>query len=246
MQPKNVLITGASSGIGAALALHYSKPGVLIAITGRDYGRLHEITKQCQDRGAEVIMASIDVTHKEAMQEWINEVNEQHSLELVIANAGISNAGEDRGENFDRKIFEVNLDGVLNTIHPAIKIMQQAGGGQIAIMSSLASMISAPRAPAYCASKSALRVYGEALRNSLRKFNIKVSVICPGFVKTPLTDRNKYHMPFMMSVDKAACLSAKGLAKNHGLITYPKRMYFLLWLLRVLPHRLQEMVFSYL
>jgi short-subunit dehydrogenase len=117
--------------------------------------------------------------------------------------------------------------------------MQKRKHGQIALMSSMAGIIHGlPRAPAYCASKAAVKSFGEGMRGKLRNVGIDVSVICPGFVKTPLTNINKYRMPFLISVEKASRIIVKGLARNKGLIVFPLRMYFLMWLLHLLPHKL--------
>lgn len=107
--------------------------------------------------------------------------------------------------------------------------------GQIPIMSSLASFRGLPGAPAYSASKAAARSYGEALRGTLHNYNVGVSVICPGFIRTPLTDVNRFRMPLLMEPDRAALLIRRGLARNRARIAFPLRLYALVWLLGVLP-----------
>jgi short-subunit dehydrogenase len=115
--------------------------------------------------------------------------------------------------------------------------MQQAKKGQIAIISSLAAFRGFPGAPAYCASKAAVKVYGEALRGLLRPDGIRVSVVCPGYIKTPMTDTNTFKMPLMIPSDKAAKHIADGLAKNRPLIAFPSILYVIVWMLMVLPAR---------
>jgi short-subunit dehydrogenase len=244
--PKSILITGASSGIGEALAKAYAKPGIILSLTGRTEERLRKVAEQCRELGATVEISVIDVRDTARLRSWIEERDADVPLDLVIANAGISNAGEEKGEQFDKDIFTVNLFGILNTVYPAISVMQKRKHGQIALMSSMAGIIHGlPRAPAYCASKAAVKSFGEGMRGKLRDVGIEVSVICPGFVKTPLTDVNKYPMPFLISVEKASKIIVKGLARNKGLIAFPLRMYFLMWLLHLLPHKLAERIVAW-
>ncbi|MFO1189936.1 MAG: SDR family NAD(P)-dependent oxidoreductase [Alphaproteobacteria bacterium] len=133
-----------------------------------------------------------------------------------------------------------------NTILPAADIMRarpaDAAGrrGQIAIMSSLASFRGFGYAPAYCASKAALRVFGEGLRAALAKAGISVSVICPGYIKTPMTAGNPFPMPLMMDVDRAARIIRRGLARRRGRIAFPWPMYVAVWLLAALPDRIAD------
>lgn len=233
--PKSILITGASSGIGKALAEQYAAPGVTLFLTGRNIVRLDNLAATCQQKGATVFTAVIEIEDAKNLRTWIEGCDKKAPLDLVIANAGISNAGQKASEELERKIFNINLIGVLNTVYPAIDAMRSRKSGQIALISSLAAMHGFAYAPAYCSSKAAVKVYGEALRNALKKDGIQVNVICPGFIKTPLTDPNPYPMPFIMSVEKAANIIIKRLAKNKGLIAFPKRMYGFLWALRLLP-----------
>ncbi|HEU0117765.1 MAG TPA: SDR family NAD(P)-dependent oxidoreductase, partial [Alphaproteobacteria bacterium] len=190
-----------------------------------------------QRQGAAVLMKLGDVTDAEGLAAWIKECDQQQPLDLVIANAGISMAsgGGDANDEKPRKIFAINVDGTLNTISPAIPLMLQRKRGQIAIMSSLASFIGLAGAPAYSASKAAVRVYGESLRYELASQGVEVNVICPGFIKTPLTDHNHFKMPFLMDVEKAARIIQKGLGVNRGRIAFPWPMYAMTMLLAALP-----------
>ena len=237
--PEAILITGASSGIGAALARVYAAPDVSLALTGRHEDRLAAVAAQCRDRGADVTTATLDVTDSAALADWIAAMDKARPLDLVIANAGISGGtdkaagGED--ESQARRIFAVNLDGVINTVMPAIAAMRPRRRGQIAMMSSLAGFRGFPGAPAYCASKAAVKAWGESLRGSLRGDGIDVSVICPGFVVSPMTAVNPFPMPLLMETDRAAALIARRLARSHGRIAFPWPLYFLVWLIGALP-----------
>ena len=247
--PKNILITGASSGIGAALAEYSAQEGCTVFLSGRNSERLQEIADICRAKGAKVVTALVDVTDKEAMYNLITQSNEEASLDLVIANAGISGgtAGRLDGEPISeaRKIFDVNVTGVFNTVEPALDIFKDVQAEkQIAIVSSLAGFRGWPSAPAYSASKGAVRYYGEALRGALSKTNINVNVICPGFVKTRLTDKNEFPMPFLMSGEKATSIIAKGLAKDKGRICFPLPVHFTSWFIGILPDCVAQIVLS--
>lgn len=243
--PRSILITGASSGIGEALALAYAEPGMRLALGGRDPGRLEAVAAACRARAAEVAAAVIDVTDRAAMARWLEDCERARPVDLVIANAGIG-AGTEEGAESEaqtRDIFAVNLDGVLNTVMPLIPRFLARGRGQIALMSSLASFRGFPGAPTYCASKAALRVWGEGLRGDLGPRGVEVSVICPGFVVSRMTARNKFRMPFLMPADRAAAIVRRGLARDRGRIAFPWPMYFAIWLAGTLPPILTDPLF---
>lgn len=246
--PKAILITGASSGIGEALALHYAKKDIFLALSGRNEIRLQAVVDACKAKGADVDMAVIDVTERGGMEDWITEMDQLHTLDLVIANAGISGGtgGVMNGEPVRqaRAIFDVNVMGVLNTIEPILPRMIARRAGQIAFISSMAGFRGFPSAPAYSASKGAVRFYGEALRGALAKTGVCINVICPGFVKSRMTDANDFHMPFLMETDKAAAIIAEGLAKNKGRIAFPLSVHFSSWLLSVLPDCIAQKLLS--
>ena len=242
-EPRSVLITGASSGIGAALARAYAAPGRRLALGGRDRARLDATAALCHAAGAHVAAAVLDVTDRAAMAAWIAGEDDRRSLDLVIANAGISagTGGGGESEAQVRRIFAANVDGVLNTIHPAIARMAARAPrpgharGQIAIVSSLAGYRGFPGAPAYSASKAAVKVYGEALRGELKALDIDVSVVCPGYVATPMTEANDFPMPGLMSAERAAQIIVRGLARNRPRIAFPWTTAAGAWLAAALP-----------
>lgn len=245
--PASILITGASSGIGAALALDYAAPGVTLGLTGRDGKRLRDIARACEAKGARVQMETVDVTDAEAMADLIGRLDAVTPLDLVIANAGVSSGtrtreddarGEDEAQA--RGIFAVNLDGVLNTVWPTVRAMTPRQNGQIAIVSSLAGYRGLPGAPAYSASKAAVKAYGEALRPRLAPKGIRLSVICPGFVESRITAENRFPMPFLMSSGRAAAIIRKGLARDCGLIAFPWPMRLISWVFACLPAAVSE------
>lgn len=239
----NILITGANSGIGRALAIAYSAPNINLFLCARDAKRLEDIKQICQELKANVFTKSIDVKDESAMREFIDGIAK---LDLIIANAGISagTSGGTESVKQIKEIFAVNIDGVLNTINPAIGKMKAQRAGQIAIISSLAGFRGLPSSPAYSASKAAVRVYGEALRGNLQEFGIKVNVVCPGYIKTPMTDVNKFYMPFIMPAARSAQIIKRGLEKNKSRIAFPFPLYFVVWLAALLPPCLTDGIFA--
>lgn len=166
----------------------------------------------------------------------------------MVANAGISagtasgGAGSEAGESAEqtRRIMAVNLDGVLNTVLPLVPRFRERGAGQIALMSSMAAFRGFPGAPAYCASKAAVKAWGESLRGWLGPEGVRVSVICPGFVESRITAANDFPMPFIMSGDKAAQIIKRGLSRDKGRIAFPFPTYLASWLAGALARRSGE------
>ena len=233
----HILITGASSGIGAALALDYAAPGVRLSLHGRSVERLASVQTDAEKRGAVVTTHGSDVTDTASMSAWINAMDQLQPLTLVIANAGVSQGSDRSGANFTKTqaLFAINWDGTLNTIHPAIACMVERKHGQIAIVSSLAGFRGFSGSAAYCASKAALRIYGEGLRAELAPQGVKINIICPGFVKTPMTDVNQFPMPFLMDAARAARIIRQGLHSNRAQIAFPWQMSWLVRLVSALP-----------
>jgi short-subunit dehydrogenase len=241
-EPRAILITGASSGIGAALANAYAAPDMVLALTGRDAARLTAVAASCTARGARVVTTTIDVTDGAALAAWIAATDGATPLDLVIANAGISAGTGGAGETAEqaRRILAVNVDGVLNTVLPLLPRMMARGRGQVALMSSLAAFRGLPGAPAYCASKAAVRIWGEALRADVAPHGVDVSVICPGFVASAMTAVNRFPMPLLMPAERAAAIIRRGLARNKARIAFPWRMYALVRLLAAMPPAMIE------
>lgn len=242
--PSSVLITGASSGLGAGLARVLARHGATLHLSGRNAARLEEVAAGCRARGAEVHATVVDVTDRDAAARWVAASEAIRPLDLVIANAGISAGTSGGGESDDqaRAIFAVNVDGVFNTVQPALPFLRARGRGQVGIVSSLAGFRGFPGAPAYCASKAAVRVWGEALRGEMAPFGIGVSVICPGFVETPMTAVNRFPMPFLMDAERAARIMAHGLERNRGRIAFPWPMHLLARVGACLPSALMDAI----
>lgn len=237
-QPNSIAITGASSGIGEALAIEYAGPGVTLALCGRNESRINAVAGACRARGADTDGSVLDVTDADAMAAWIEKLNSRAPLDLVIANAGI--AAESGHGDQTREIFAVNLDGVINTVLPALNPMRDRRRGQIAIVSSLAGYRGFPGAPAYSASKAAAKAWGEALRGQLHRDGVEVSVICPGYVTTRMTVDNKFPMPMLMTAERAAIIVRRGLERNRGLIAFPLLMHWIAWMIGSAPGRIVD------
>ena len=173
--PQHILITGASSGIGEALAIHYAAKDTVLFLCGRNADRVQAVKQACEVKGAVVYAEQIDVT-----ADWITRCDETAPLDLVIANAGVS-AGPGDGNiesaKTTRLIFAVNVNGVLNTVLPALERMKPRRKGQIAMTSSLAGYRGLPSAPAYSGSKNAVRAWGEALRGAMKPEGLEINVI---------------------------------------------------------------------
>ena len=215
---------------------------MLLALGGRDADRLEAVAGDCRASGAAVLPALVDVTDRQAMAAWIVTIEARAPLDLVIANAGISGGGGEGEADPQRirRMFAINVEGTLNTIEPALPPMLARRRGQIALMSSLAAFRGMPSAPAYCASKAAVRVYGEALRARLHGSGVSVSVVCPGFVRTPLTARNPFPMPMIMEPEGAAALIQAGLRRRRPQIAFPWRGHLAMRLLAALPPGLAD------
>ena len=241
----SILITGASGGIGSALALAFAAPGVHLALGGRDRTRLETVAGRCRREGATVESTLVDVTDRAAMAAWLLAVDRATPLDLVIANAGTAGPGGYGGPgggdpDVARAIFAVNLEGVLNTILPILPAISGRGRGQIALMSSLAGFRGQPSAPAYCASKAAVRVWGEGLRGRLGRQGVTVSVICPGFVHTAMTANNPFPMPLAMTPERAAAIIRHGLRRRRPQIAFPRALHLGVRLLDALPSSLAD------
>lgn len=243
---RSVLITGASSGIGAALATVCAAPGVTLSLCGRSEERLAAIAAHCEALGATVSVAVIDVIDRAAVKSWVEDADNAAPLDLIIANAGVSGdtSNTDQDTERERLIRQTKINGVLNTLDAAIPRMTARRAGQVAIMSSLASFRGLPSAPQYAAANAWARSYGEGLRGRLASDGIGVTVICPGFVHSRITGANKFRMPLIMNSGRAAEIILRGLGRNRPRIAFPWIFYTLVNLLAVLPPSLTDRLFA--
>ncbi len=237
---RNIVITGASSGIGEALALDYAATGIALGLTGRDAARLEAVAAACRAKGATVVADTVDVADREALMAWLVAFDDSHPVDLLLANAGISIDKDNSSlDDFSvvRKTLDVNVGGVLNTVEPLMQRMMARKAGQIGIVSSLAGFIGLPYSASYNASKAYVRVWGESIRYVLKKYGIGVSVICPGFVVSRITAQAPFPMPFLMTAEKASGIIRRGLAADRARIAFPIGTKAAVWLGGVLPGR---------
>jgi short-subunit dehydrogenase len=234
----SIVITGASSGIGEALALDYAGPGVALALTGRDAARLEAVAAACRSKGATVVADTVDVVDRERLAAWLTAFDDAHPVDLLIANAGISIDKDNSSlDDFSivRKTLDINVGGVLNTVEPLVGRMMARKRGQIAVVSSLAGYIGLPYSASYNASKAAVRVWGESIRYVLKKSGVGVSVICPGFVISRMTAQAPFKMPFLMTSERASKIIRDGLVRNKARIAFPLPTKAAVWFGMLLP-----------
>ena len=236
----NTLITGASSGIGEALAIASAKRGDRLFLCGRDKTRLDGVAERCRNLGATVTADVVDVADENAARRWIESCDDLSHLDRVFANAGVA-TGEESEENV-RRTFAINVGGTVNTVMPAIA----RKAGHIILTASIAGYGPLKSCPSYSATKSCVKTWGLSLRGMLAPKGIKVSVICPGFVRSRITDKNTCPMPFFMEAPAAAELILRRVDSNVGLIAFPWPMRFATWLLASLPFRLNEFINRFL
>lgn len=246
---KNILITGASSGIGKGLALFYAKNGAEnIFICGRNVKRLDEVAKACKKVCKNTFATQLDVTDKDAVRLWIEESNKKAPLDLVFANAGVGTTDETAEATYNT--FDINVYGVLNTVIPTIELYKKHKRTtkddikSIAIVSSIAGYHGLATCPDYSATKACVKAWGEALRVKLKPEGINVSVICPGFVKSNITDQNTCSMPGILEIDDAAKIIADGLNKKKAVISFPWYLRLATWFLSILPNCISDYIYA--
>ncbi len=248
MKNINVLITGASSGIGEALAEYYAANGAArLFICGRNAERLEKVRASCVALGAEVFAEVLDVADSKAMAEWVARCNDIAPLNLAIANAGMGTVNET--DDSIRNTFATNVNGVINTVLPVLQAYrarpaQYAEDKAVAVVSSMAGYHGLPTCPAYSASKACVKAWGEALRPVLKREGIRMSVICPGFVRSRITDQNTCPMPFFMEAPQAAKIIVEGIKANKGIIAFPWPLRFVVWLVSVLPNCVSDLLYG--
>jgi short-subunit dehydrogenase len=244
---KVVFLTGASSGIGAALALELAKRGAILALAARRTDLLEKVKSDCENLGAKVSLHQCDVVQATEVAIVVDTIKNMFGpIDVVIANAGVS--GGFKASRFPvdvaGQIIDVNVKGLLNTIGSVLPDMCHRERGVIVGISSLASYISFPQSYVYCASKSAVSAILLGLRRELRNTNIQVTTICPGYIRTDMTASNQFSMPFLMDVDVAARRIVAAIERGDAVYNFPRRLRWLIRILSVLPEGLLLLPFK--
>ncbi len=244
---KVVLITGASSGIGRALAVELGKRGARLGLTARREAELLAVAEEVRRGGGEALALPCDVRHPDAVRAAAERVREQWGrVDVLVANAGMSTttAGTrlDAGEAGD--VISINVLGVVNSVAAVLPDMLKRGSGHLVAISSLASYRGMPKSGAYSASKAAVSTFFESLRVDLRKSGIAVTVIHPGFIRTPMTAGRKKKLPFLLEVEDAACRIVKAIERRARTYAFPWQLASLVRVIRHMPGALYDRLAS--
>lgn len=219
------VITGASTGLGAAMAALYAARGTAVALTARGADRLEVSAEACRAAGAPAVeTVSLDVRDRGAVAAWIADLDARHGIDRVIANAGLNGgdpAGDLEAEDVAHAVIATNLLGALHATLPCIPLMRARGRGQIAYISSLAAFAPLPDAPAYSGTKAHLVAHGLALREKLRGTGVTVNVVCPGYIKTPMGGDYQGWRPLEMTPEAAAGHVVRGLERDLAVVAFP-------------------------
>lgn len=233
-----VWITGAGKGIGRAVALKMAAAGAIVAASARTPADLRSLEEEAKGLAGRICAYPLDVTHEEAVAGTLGRIEEELGpIDCAILNAGTHSAiraAELQVRPF-RDLMETNFMGTVNSLVPLVERMKERRSGRIGIVASLAGYRGLPTAAGYGASKAALINMAEALYPELERQGIVIQLIDPGFVATPLTDRNEFDMPFLISAEEAAERICNGLKGRSFEIAFPRRFAFLMKLLRILP-----------
>lgn len=240
-----VVITGASSGIGLALARHYLAGGAKVALIARRGELLQNLAAEFPDS---VFIYPLDVRNAEALAGVANDFMSRVGVpDLVIANAGVSRGTlTEYAEDMDafQQVFDINVMGMVNTFQPFLQAMRAAKTGRLVGIASVAGFRGLPGSGAYSASKAAAISYLESLRVELRNSGVKVITLCPGYIKTPMTHLNPYPMPFILEVDEAARRLARVIERGSSFAVVPWQMVIVGSLLKILPNALYDLLFK--
>ncbi|MEO0329046.1 MAG: SDR family NAD(P)-dependent oxidoreductase [Pseudomonadota bacterium] len=235
-----VWITGASEGIGKALAKKLADEGFEVYVSARSEDKLNDFETTYAGPG-KIMSAVLDVTDREACSKCVDRIiAESGRLAICVLNAGTFKPVTGKNLNFESfdTTINVNLNGVINCMLPAVEAMKSAGQGQISFVSSVAGYGGLPKNASYGISKAGLINLAESLKFDFDKMNIKTQLINPGFIDTPLTEKNDFPMPFLMPVGEAANRISQGLKSNKFEITFPKKLSYILKFINLLPYPL--------
>jgi short-subunit dehydrogenase len=242
---KRVWLTGAGTGIGRAVALELAARGAICCLTARSEASLQSLRGEIESRGGKALVFTGDVTDANRMKAIAAEIEIQlGGVDILIANAGTHLFT--KPEQFDSceylMLMDLNYGGMLRCIEAVLPSMLKRGSGHLVGVASLAGFRGVPRAAAYGASKAAMINFLESLRFHLAPRNINVTIVNPGFVKTPLTDKNDFHMPFIVEPERAAKIICSGIARARDEISFPVPFNWAIKLMRILPYPIYKRI----
>ena len=242
---KSLVITGASSGLGLALARHYLEQDATVGAFARRGELLQDLAAEFPGK---VLSYALDVREAAAVQQAAADFIARAGVpDAVIANAGVSRGTlTEHAEDLDafQQVMDINVLGMVKTFQPFIAAMRAQGRGKLVGIASVAGFRGLPGASAYSASKAAAISYLESLRVELRGSGVKVITICPGYIRTPMTDINAYPMPFILEADEAARRIGLAIERGTSLTVVPWQMGMVGWVLKRLPNRLYDTLFA--
>jgi short-subunit dehydrogenase len=244
---KNILLTGASSGIGFQLTKDLAKERANLALLARRKNILDDLAEELKLSDTKIITIQCDVTSKESVKTAFDFVKDEFgNIDIAILNSGGSHrmSVEDFNSESIKDVFEVNIIGLVNCLNEIIPYFIKRKSGLIVGVSSLAESRGFPRSAAYSASKAAASAFLESIRIELKKYNVKVITVKPGFVKTPMTDKNEFEMPFLMNVEKASKIILNGIKKEKRIIQFPLPIVLGSKILKFLPDALFDYLLS--
>ncbi|MGA7965949.1 MAG: SDR family NAD(P)-dependent oxidoreductase [Gammaproteobacteria bacterium] len=234
-------ITGASSGIGRALAIALARAGEDVAVSARSREALLDIAREAEALPGAIHPYPADVTDGAALQDVVKRIEADHGpIHHAILNAGIYDSQRSTHLSAEgyRRVFEVNVVGVAHCLEALLPSMSSRGTGEICLMGSLSAYRGLPESAPYGASKAALLNMAESLAPTLARKGIRLRLISPGFVRTPMTEQNRFPMPMIMDADKAVAIILRGLRGRKFEIAFPLRLAWMLKIARCLPYPL--------
>ena len=244
---KNVFITGASSGIGEYVAYEYAKQGATIGLAARRKKALEKVSAKCEELGGKPIVYEVDVSNQSDTKNAIDDfITKSGGIDIVIANAGISGKVDlDNGDSTEiNRMLSTNILGGTNTVIPTLPTMIKQQSGRVVVISSIAGFRGLPGRSGYSASKAAVRFMANSWRSSFAKNGISFTTICPGFIDTDMTNKHKYHMPFLMNVDIFAKKMVNAIEKKKKTYIVPWQWRFAIPLIKAVPEWLLNYVAS--
>jgi short-subunit dehydrogenase len=248
MSDKVILITGASGGIGSALARAYARAGVTLLLWGRDATRLEESAALCRARGAQCIVECFDLRDASAQIARLAAADAATPIDMAVFNAGLGGTAPDGAAaetpQASRAVAEVNFVAPVTGANAIAAAMVRRGRGQIVLIGSIAESFPLPMAPTYAATKAGLRMFAEALGIRLARHGVRVTLVSPGFIDTAMSRQVSEPKPFLMSADKAAAIIVRGIERGARTIVLPWQFAVIRALTGLLPRAVLRRVLS--